>query len=192
MRSHVQRVLLHSVLCFSVTHAAVAQWIVSSDNGDTDRFRRHKDNFFFITSTSQWSEVKFQFSIKYRLMDKSGLNLGFTQKSFWNMWDFGLSSPFTESNYNPEIFYDFCEGNPGQSNLYRLGVEHESNGKAGAESRSLNRVYATAYFPIVPDIVWLQPKLWFPVIIEKENADIRQFEVQPCFASIDDLRLGFN
>ncbi len=92
------------------------------------------------------------------------------------MWDWDLSSPFTESNYNPEFFYDLSRCEAGHSALYRLGFEHESNGKAGADSRSLNRIYATSFLQVVDSLLWIQPKLWIPIIVEKQNENIRQYE----------------
>jgi phospholipase A1 len=95
-------------------------------------------------------EVKFQLSFKVLLWEKmfwgnGDLFFGYTQLSFWQLYDKELSSPFRETNYEPEVFFKFdTDFNVlGLRNrLITFGFNHESNGKGGELSRSWNRVFA--------------------------------------------------
>jgi len=106
-------------------------------------------------SFGEWSEnledieAKFQLSIKVPLNTKSilnhgdGLYFGFTLQSWWQVYSKNISKPFRETNYQPEMFYLTplnWHPNDGNTGLM-LGVEHQSNGRTQALSRSWNRVY---------------------------------------------------
>jgi len=95
-------------------------------------------------------EVKFQLSFKVLLWEKifwdnGDLYFAYTQLSFWQLYDKKLSSPFRETNYEPEVFFKFdTDFNVfGLTNRFiTLGFNHQSNGKSGDLSRSWNRVFA--------------------------------------------------
>lgn len=101
-------------------------------------------------------DSRFQISFKYQLLGAQcsltkscewmkGINLGYTQTSSWNLES--DSSPFEDTSYQPEIFY--LSGNvsrrPGWLDglFYQAAVQHESNGRAGEDSRSTNYFYFT-------------------------------------------------
>lgn len=148
--------------------------LIAQSQDSTERFGKYKDNYFLATAVGDWSEVKFQFSVQYRLLDACALYLGYTQKSFWNAWDFARSSPFKESNYNPEVFYVLVRTSSGVFRGLQGGVEHESNGRDGPDSRGWNRMYATGTFwPI--SFLMVRPKVWVPFVVDKENENIRQY-----------------
>ena len=144
-------------------------------------FSEFKDNYF----TSGWpgdpgkpgGYVRFQVSVKANLVPTRSpctVFFTYTQKSLWDLWNFSGSSPFEDSNYNPALFLAWREEDRKASRLPRagfslfgvyVGVEHESNGRAGMDSRSWNRVTAFARF----GYRWAgeysavaQPSLWFP------------------------------
>lgn len=113
----------------------------------------HRPMFIYPVSYSaeyndQETEVIFQISVKQRLLRLFNNNLyfGYTQKSFWQMYNSGESSPFRETNYAPEIFYRFVP-DPERFNHWGLdaGFEHESNGREFPDSRSWNRVYLAPF-----------------------------------------------
>ncbi|PSJ44986.1 phospholipase A [Zobellella taiwanensis] len=95
-------------------------------------------------------EVKFQFSIKLGLVDNlfgdnGDLYFGYTQQSLWQAYNQDASSPFRETNYQPEFFIEFENDTRllGWTNISNtFGVEHQSNGRSDPLSRSWNRVYA--------------------------------------------------
>jgi len=124
----------------------------------------------------QSSEIKFQISIKIPLAtnlftDHDALFAAYTQKSFWQAYNKKISSPFRDTNYNPELFYrmelnaDIAGMNV---RLLNLGFEHESNGRADPLSRSWNRVYTSAVAE--RGNLALALKVWFR-IPEKASVD---------------------
>jgi phospholipase A1/A2 len=106
------------------------------------------DAIYFIAGTKP--AVKFQFSLKYRVYDLGGnaqgrprsLQFGYTQRSLWDIT--AASSPFYDTSYMPELFFESLEPMPDSSEGgltwlgYQAGFKHESNGRDGASSRSLN------------------------------------------------------
>ena len=95
------------------------------------------------------TEIKFQLSFKLSLMDdllleNDHLYFGYTQLAYWQAYNNDSSSPFRETNYEPEIFWRLTR--PTQrfgfsSQEIDVGVVHESNGRSQLLSRSWNRVY---------------------------------------------------
>lgn len=97
-------------------------------------------------------EFKFQLSVKTELVsprnfsflgtDRLRLWFGYTQQSHWQIFNTRNSSPFRESNYEPEFILTYDRG--GQNSDFKLanfGLVHQSNGQSGAHSRSWNRLY---------------------------------------------------
>jgi phospholipase A1 len=99
-------------------------------------------------------EAKFQLSIKVPLNTKKlftrddGLFFGFTLQSWWQLYSDGISKPFRETNYQPEIFYlSPLRYHPFDGNTaIVVGFEHQSNGRTQGLSRSWNRVYLNFLF----------------------------------------------
>lgn len=117
-------------------------------------------------------ETKFQFSIEKPLFYnafglKETISFGYTQKSYWQTAK--DSSPFRESNYQPEIFVTFPYGNK-QSSLkaYKVSLLHESNGQDKEDSRSWNRIYLESYFQFT-NLLFV-PRIWYR-IPESESSD---------------------
>lgn len=122
----------------------------------------HKKNYvlFFLndfSSHNQYRDAKesmFQISLKRKLLNKifhqnMQLYFGYTQKSFWQIYDGANSRPFRETNYNPELFVTrvFPESVRayGLTHFY-AGYEHESNGQSILTSRSWDRFYAKIFY----------------------------------------------
>ncbi len=95
-------------------------------------------------------EVTFQLSFKARLWrDIFGKNLvlwaAYTQRSFWQLYNFDDSSPFRDTNYEPELLLtlgtrlDLLGLN---LRFVQAGVNHQSNGQSEPLSRSWNRIVA--------------------------------------------------
>jgi phospholipase A1 len=94
-------------------------------------------------------EVKFQLSFKIPvLVDIADLPLslyfGYTQVSFWQAYNGSNSSPFRETNYEPEMFLQWVHnrklGGNWHFKLATLNLTHQSNGKTEPVSRSWNRI----------------------------------------------------
>jgi len=99
-------------------------------------------------------EVNFQISLKTQVNENSllfsgdAVYLGITIESWWQLYNSELSSPFRETNYQPEIFYvtPLVWGPFGGKTVFMFGLEHQSNGQLAALSRSWNRLYATLIY----------------------------------------------
>ncbi|AIX75200.1 MAG: phospholipase A [Mixta calida] len=95
-------------------------------------------------------EVKFQLSLAFPLWrgilgDNSVLAASYTQRSWWQLSNRGASSPFRETNYEPQIFLGWATDYSFAGWTLRdieLGLNHQSNGRSDPTSRSWNRVYA--------------------------------------------------
>lgn len=114
-------------------------------------------------------ETKFQLSFqKPFLYNVFGLDeiisIAYTQTSWWQTAE--DSTPFRETNYQPEIFITFKPFLQNEYfNSYKIGILHESNGKAMPQSRSWNRIYLEANFNF--DKLVIKPKIWYRI---KERA----------------------
>ena len=95
-------------------------------------------------------EAKFQLSFKFKLADLEdeiggSLWAGYTQQSYWQVYDGEDSRPFRETNYEPELMLAFHPGTEllgMEWQLLNLGIVHQSNGRGQFLSRSWNRAYA--------------------------------------------------
>lgn len=99
------------------------------------------------------TEAQFQISIKtplwVGLFDKVDIYGAYTNRSFWQVYNSELSSPFRETDHEPEIWAQFTPKWEifGFKNLANsIGFVHQSNGQGGVLSRSWNRVYANFVF----------------------------------------------
>lgn len=94
-------------------------------------------------------EAKFQISFKgpvlLDILDSDiDLWFGYTQLSFWQWFNTDLSSPFRESNYEPEAWFekglDFEIALGWTITKIAAGFNHQSNGQEELLSRSWNRL----------------------------------------------------
>jgi phospholipase A1 len=133
-------------------------------------FRPHNVNYLMVTRTAHpnnepyrpfrdladlstdlsRNELVFQLGFKTKLVETAfdkpvDVWFGYTQNSFWQAGNRQASSPFRETNYQPELMVvtplNFNVLGMHASFL-NLGAVHQSNGQAGSLSRSWNRVYA--------------------------------------------------
>ncbi len=136
------------------------------------------------------TNARFQISFKYRFLDPEGraarrvpllrsLYLGFTQTS---LWDIGAASaPFFDTSYRPSLFVlrDRVHAFSETTRLgLRYGLEHESNGKDGDESRSLNIAYVTPFVTadeVLGGRLRIAPKIYVYIGDLSDNPDIAQY-----------------
>ncbi|PIJ50789.1 phospholipase [Erwinia sp. OLTSP20] len=121
-------------------------------------------------------EVKFQLSLAFPLWrgilgDNSVLAASYTQRSWWQLSNRSASSPFRETNYEPQLFlgwatdYDFAGWTLRD---IEVGLNHQSNGHSEPTSRSWNRLYARL---MAQNGHWLaEIKPWYR-LPESENND---------------------
>jgi phospholipase A1 len=144
------------------------QWEVSkSARRGVFAFRPHRDNYLLLANVSSSSndepfkdftpagvkskhvELTYQLSFKVKLAEQMGstpldLWFGYTQQSFWQAYNRAASSPFRETNYQPEMMLVL----PINKNIagmdvrfINFGLVHQSNGQTSTLSRSWNRIY---------------------------------------------------
>lgn len=136
-------------------------------------------------------ESTFQISLKFSLandlfLDNDELFIGFTAKSFWQVYNKDVSAPFRETNYEPEIFWATpLAWRPlgSDASLLALGFSHQSNGRGGGLSRSWNRLYANLILEKNRFVFSLKP--WWRIpedgkldpvdAIGDDNPDIERF-----------------
>ncbi|HOW84506.1 MAG TPA: phospholipase A [Candidatus Aminicenantes bacterium] len=95
-------------------------------------------------------EIAFQLSFKAKLwQDILGrpvdLWVGYTQRSFWQLYNFDDSSPFRETDYEPEVLFNVrtrVDVLGLRARFVQFGFNHQSNGQSEPLSRSWNRIVA--------------------------------------------------
>ena len=147
--------------------------------------------FYFIAGTKS-PNAKLQISFMYQLLNEEGplatrapalkgFNVAYTQSSLWD-WN-APSAPFFDTSYKPEFLYAWERVAGGQPpDWYQLdlqgGAQHESNGKDGAESRSLNTAYLRPTLTLGRDdglLLTLQPRAWVYLGDMSDNPDIANY-----------------
>lgn len=143
---------------------------------------------YFSLGFNETLNARFQLSLKFRPFGPTNdaihgrfpwndLYLAFTQTSVWDLE--ADSKPFYDTSYRPALFWqrrDVGEFLGGRLSL-RGGVEHESNGKGGADSRSINILF------VRPSWWWTLGERWsvaftpkaYTYIEKSENTDIAEF-----------------
>lgn len=159
----VRRTSEANVLPYSPTHA------VATTNADIDL-----------------NEIKFQFSQKAKMFNPVRLNIpgitgfrlwgAYTQQSNWQAINSGNSSPFRETNYEPELILTFNTGHQYGMKLFNLGYVHQSNGRDSAASRSWNRTYLQGGWE--NNTFSLLVRRWWRIaedIAQDDNPDIEEY-----------------
>jgi len=161
-----------------------------------DRFSPHEPIYFIWGPDDP--QVKFQVSLKYQIftpsggLDRaidwaSGFHIAYTQTSFWDIAESG--GPFFDTSYKPELLWLYEQADarwlPGLSRFdLQLGLQHESNGKSGPDSRSVNIAYVRPVFTfgggaggVEKDalFVTVAPRVWGYLYRLDENPDIDEF-----------------
>lgn len=175
----------------------------------------HEPIYFIVGGGSGDVTAKFQLSARYRLFRPvlpaqrpaglrgsisrflDGVQLGYTQSSVWDLSS--TSAPFRDTSFKPSLFYfhrDLIEPSGVLRQLgFQSGLEHESNGKSGLDSRSINIIFWRPIFTLgdAGEYHWtVSPKVY--AYLEKEdNPDIAHyrgyFDLILKFGRLDGLEL---
>jgi len=157
----------------------------------SNRFGFHEPIYFLYGEKAP--AVKFQFSFKYRLLGEDskfgalippfrGFYFSYTQRSLWDID--ASSSPFYDTSYMPELFFEWLapQNNAKKSGFRWLGMQtgmqHESNGKDGTDSRGLNTAYLRAAMTFGQLDGWqlqLIPRVFTYIGTSSNNADIARY-----------------
>jgi outer membrane phospholipase A len=126
--------------------------VVLAQPGDEPPLSANEPLYFVVGSSSERNfDARFQLSFKYRPFDPdarvaqylpplSNLYFAYTQTSLGDLG--GNSSPFEDTSYRPSVYYKWTGAGRGMvPDGWSVGLEHESNGRDGADSRSINTAY---------------------------------------------------
>ncbi|MDN3596080.1 phospholipase A [Zunongwangia endophytica] len=181
--------IFFSLLFFCFLNTLNAQGLTKETLKDSlavlPSFTIHKDNYFITgipTHTSinkQTADAKYQISFKQLIFRKkvpqdSYLYIKYTQKAFWNIYEF--SSPFEEINFNPGVAYSkyFYDKSGKVNSLGTLALEHESNGRDSIYSRSWNFV-SLDFNLAINDKLIAGVKGWIPFSYKEGNPDLMDY-----------------
>jgi phospholipase A1/A2 len=132
----------------------------------------------------QHQELKYQVSFRVRIVDEVFRNngdlwFGYTQLSLWQAYNKQVSSPFRETNYEPEIGLSFntdFQVFGWRHRLFSIGASHQSNGQSEPLSRSWNRVWANFVFERGNYVVMVTPWYRIPEAADDDdNPDIQNY-----------------
>ena len=134
------------------------------------------------------SDARLQISFKYQVFGApagtagrtswaQGIYFAYTQRMFW---DLGAgSSPFRNIDFMPELFY-LAPTVPLKGNIVlggQAGFRHESNGRSGDGSRSLNTVYVQPQLtvPLGRYSLTAGPRFWVYAGSLSDNPDVKRY-----------------
>lgn len=144
---------------------------------------------YFVYGGTHPRSARFQVSFRYRIFDDigvvaerfplaRGLYFGYTQTS---VWDLGSDSkPFRDTSFRPSLFYHFRLSDPASGGWATLaaGYEHESNGKDGPDTRSIDTLFLKTelrhYLDARGTYIGLIPKAW-AYLGKRDNPDITRY-----------------
>ncbi|RKF18396.1 phospholipase [Altericroceibacterium spongiae] len=136
------------------------------------------------------TEARLQISFKYQLFGshnkrpdfssswRDGLHFAYTQRMFWDVR--ADSFPFRNIDFQPELIYitPSTTLDNGMTLAAQGGLRHESNGKDGDDSRTLNSLYISpmASIPVGDETaLTIMPRLAFYVGGQTGNEDIERY-----------------
>jgi phospholipase A1 len=139
--------------------------------------------------TYQRTETRIQLSVRTKIAQglltprnsesRDSLWFGYTQQSYWQLFNGGISRPFRNTDHEPEVIYVY----PTQASLpggwqlrySGMGLVHQSNGQSLPLSRSWNRVYLMAGAEL-GERYRLMGRAWqrLPEKVDDDNPDITE------------------
>jgi phospholipase A1 len=126
-----------------------------------------------IMSEEFKGQLSFQAPIVYEAFGpRNTLSLAYTQLSYWQVY--ADSQYFRETDYEPEIFFSHVQTNYFN---WKVGAQHQSNGRGGEGERSWNRLYGAVTVSGSDWVLSLQP--WMLIFVtassQIHNPDITRF-----------------
>lgn len=142
------------------------------------------------------SDARLQISFRYQLFGApaapdrrtswaQGIYFAYTQRMFWDLG--ARSSPFHNIDFMPELFYLAPSAAIGGGAMLggQAGFRHESNGRSGDDSRSLNTIYIQPQLtlPIGRYILTAGSRLWIYAGSLSDNPDVRRYRGNSGFSA---------
>lgn len=143
------------------------------------------DPIYGIWGPNTDSEAKIQVSFKYQLFGapqtdltrtwSKGFFFAYTQRMLWDLR--AESAPFRNIDFMPEIMYMTPALKTGENSYltFRLAAKHQSNGRDGPDSRSLNMIYFQPAFAAEVLGNWhltVEPRVWVFIGDKSQNPDV--------------------
>ncbi len=145
----------------------------------SDPYAIEDDPIYFLIGGSNGTTAKFQVSVKYPIWRPWNVFVGYSQLSVWDLST--ESKPFRDNNYRPSVFWSepLVYSLPQWKSTLglRAGVEHESNGRGGDTSRSINIAYIRPEFRKElggEQYLEFRPKI-YNYLDKAENTDIGRY-----------------
>lgn len=162
---------------------------------DTSDLNKEAIRSYSWSDKARKDEVKFQLSLAFPIWrgllgDNSVLAASYTQRSWWQAFNRGASSPFRETNYEPQLFVGWATDYDILGWTLRdieVGFNHQSNGRANPTSRSWNRVYTRLMAEY--GNVEVQVKPWYRIPEDSNKDDNRDITK---YMGYYDLQLGYS
>lgn len=142
---------------------------------------------YFVAGSRNGLNARFQLSFKYRVFDSEAtpvqffpalgkIHFGYSQTSFWDLNS--SSKPFHDTSYRPSLFWQSkIDSNAAGAVYLRSGYEHESNGKDGLSSRSIDTLFVQPVWRkdfSDGDGLFFAPKI-YGYLNRTENSDIARY-----------------
>jgi len=178
-----------SVITPGTDAAANASAPAALDLINTTRLTFNEPMYFVAGNSGGNRNAKFQLSFKYRIFQPDdprshglidNLYFAYTQFSLWDLQS--PSAPFRDTNYRPSLYYFLPDLGIQNGILSRMavatGLEHESNGRDGAQSRSINMAFVrpTFSFGNLNDYhLRISPKIYAYIGSREDNPDIARY-----------------
>lgn len=154
---------------------------------EMEAFAAHNPSYFVIGHRHDVTTARFQLSFKYKLFDQdsvpaewfpplSGMHFAYTQTAIWDLSS--NSKPFYDTSYRPALIWDWNRDGATGPWSAQAGFEHESNGKQGTDSRSINTLYVEPHWQtrFASDRYFIDLGVRLIDYLERgENADITDY-----------------
>lgn len=142
---------------------------------------------YFVVGSRGGANARFQLSFKYQMFDPQShlaqwlpplgsLYFGYTQTSLWDLA--GDSKPFRDTSYRPSFFWQMQPAGDGWLPMQvRMGYEHESNGRDGVESRSIDTLFIRPVWRrefAAGEALSFTPK-FYAYLAKPDNRDIQRY-----------------
>ncbi len=146
-------------------------WQARPSNDELERaINQYADENVPLEEGYDHLEAIVQLSLKYIIAEDvlgnfSRIELGYTNRSFWQVYNSDISRPFRETNHEPELMVSWMLKDK-IVDYVRLSLNHQSNGQTSTLSRSWNRIIAETAFIVGSGVI--SPKVWWRIPEGKE------------------------
>lgn len=152
----------------------------NSDKYVSDLFQQQfSDPSLGFNSTETHFQISLKTPLGVNVFNTFDLYAAYTNRSFWQVYNPDISSPFRETNHEPEAWVQFTPGWDVfgfKNSANAFGIVHQSNGRGGVLSRSWNRIFANFIFERGNFAFYFKPWIRLPEDMDSDdNPDITDY-----------------